>query len=256
MKKLMTHIVLNYPNEKVADLVIDILAKNHSEFIELQIPFSDPIADGDTISNANTLSLQGGFTLINAFKKAKFYTDKYQNPKFIFVLYANTINKIGIDIFCKKSREANIFALIIPDLPFDSIEGQMVIAECQKNNLLFIPVVSPNTPIARLVKLQKVNNFPYIYATAVAGITGSNKSTIDEAFKKYISNLRNIFVDTQIMLGFGIKTGLDVKKVVNYLDVVVVGSAIVKLISDFHKNGSKLKIELGKLIQSFKKELG
>ena len=131
-KKLMTHIILNYPNEKTADLVVETLLKNGSNFVELQIPFSDPIADGSIISNATNISLQNGFKLDMAFKKGANYTKKYPDTKFIFVLYANTINKFGIDKFVTKAKNSGIYGLIIPDLPFDSFEGEKVISECQK----------------------------------------------------------------------------------------------------------------------------
>ncbi len=256
-KKLMTHIVLNYPNEKVADLVVDTLSKNGSDFVELQIPFSDPIADGSVISNANTASLNEGFELSYAFKKAKFYTGKYGDTKFIFVLYANTINKIGIEEFCKKSKNSGIYGLIVPDLPFDSQEGQETILQCQKNNLLFIPVISPNTPKERLVKLNEMLKPSLIYATAIAGITGSNvdKKSQNPFLQDYTDLLRGVFIEAIVAVGFGIKTSADVKNMKKFADIVVVGSAIVIKITDTWRKPNILKKDLGTLISGFKKTL-
>ena len=256
-KKLMTHIILNYPNEKIADLVVETLVKNGSDFVELQIPFSDPIADGSIISNAADKVLEQGFKVGTAFKKAKEYSKKFPNTKFIFVLYANTINSFGIRKFCENAKKSGVSGLIIPDLPFDSGEGSMTISSCKENNLDFIPVVSPNTPVVRLQKLWQALQPKTVYATAIAGITGTNVDKKDQNtfLKKYANSLRNVFVDANIAIGFGIKTAKDVRVIANYADVVVVGSAIVKLISDSYKTPNKLKLDLGGLVIGFGKEL-
>lgn len=257
MKKLMTHIILNYPNEKIADLVVDTLARNGSNIIELQIPFSDPIADGPTIANACTEVLMKGFQVKTAFTKAKEYVIKYPNAKFFFVMYANTINNFGIEEFCKQCKKVGVEGLIIPDLPFDSVEGQMAITFCKENNLEFVLVVSPNTPKIRLQKLWQALQPKMIYATAIAGITGTDvhKKDQDLFLQNYIHLLRNIFLGSKVSIGFGIKTAKNVKVIADYADAVVVGSAIVRLISDLHKTPNRLRLELGKQIAGYSKQL-
>jgi tryptophan synthase alpha chain len=253
-KVLATHVILNYPNTEIANLVVDILVANGSKFIELQIPFSDPIADGAVISQACGVSIQNGFNLQNAFQQAKIYTEKYKDVKFVFVAYANSIFNFGIKEFCLKSKESGLSGIIVPDLPFDSQEGKVCIEECLKNNLNYIPVVSPNMKIDRISKIEKVYNPKYVYATAISGITGSTKSD-NNILEKYIKTLREIFTESYIILGFGIKTPADISEILHLIDLPVVGTAIVKIITENYKNKEEFKNVLSNFILSLQNVL-
>jgi tryptophan synthase alpha chain len=199
----------------------------------------------------------GGFTVNAAFKKAKEYSKKFPQTEFIFVLYANTINNFGIEKFCAASKNSGISGLIIPDLPFDSIEGNDVTIECKKNNLNFIPVVSPNTPELRLQKLWQELQPKLVYATAIAGITGTNveKKSQNLFLQNYVDLLRKFSPGSIIAVGFGIKTLADVKNMAQFADVVVVGSAIVSKITETYKKPRVLKKELSAIVGGFSKQL-
>jgi len=113
---LMTHIVLGYPSFAVNRQVIAAMVKNGVDLIEMQIPFSEPMADGPVIVKANQDALAAGATVADCLDFAAEMTKKHAIP-FLFMTYYNIIFKYGEDAFFKKAKELGIQGFIVPDLP-------------------------------------------------------------------------------------------------------------------------------------------
>ena len=113
---LMTHIVLGYPSFEVNRQVIRQMVDNGVDCIEMQIPFSEPMADGPVILKANQESIAAGTTIADCLEFGAEMADTYDIP-FLFMTYYNIIFKYGEERFLQKTRDAGLKGLIIPDLP-------------------------------------------------------------------------------------------------------------------------------------------
>lgn len=236
MNKIMTHVVAGYPSEKeCGDLLLG-MQKAGVNMIEVQIPFSDPIADGETIMIANDKALAHGMTtqksfdLIRAARKAGLDTEVY------IMSYSQKLISYGIDNFCKQAESAGAKGLIIPDLPFDAGEYEALRKSADKNNLQIVPVISPGISEARLKKnLSEAKDL--IYLTSIKGITG-NKLNADLSLEKLAKRIKKFNPDTRLAIGFGINTRKDVDEVLKIADIAVVGSSVIRKIKDSDIQGA------------------
>ncbi len=228
---IMTHIVAGYPTLPDNRRLIDIMAREGVAYIEIQIPFSDPVADGPTILRANQASLQGGMTVEKCFDLAAEMTGKHEKVNFLFMTYYNIIFRYGVARFMKAARNAGMYGLIVPDIPpEEDTEGFYDSAE--KFGLKVVPVVSPTTSRERLTALtEKASGL--IYCTSRVGITGTGKS-LSSGLKRYVKSIKQI-TDLPVAVGFGIDSPARASEVGAFADVIVIGSKILKLV-DENKN--------------------
>lgn len=245
MTSIMTHIVAGYPTwEKCEELALTMIQSGVSH-LEIQIPFSDPLADGPTIMAACHEVLNRGFSLDKAFALVERLTSKISHlkytPPLYFMTYANIPFKYGLKAFMERSKSVGISGFIIPDLPYDSEEGSDYLRLCDTLKLDPILVVSPITPQDRLIEVGKKSR-PFVYAISSSGITGS-KREITQTMKDYLSHIKKI-TGKPVALGFGIQTREQIQQACQIADIAIVGSQIVRLCTQeggFEKIQSLLK---------------
>jgi tryptophan synthase alpha chain len=228
MKKLMTHVVAGCPGMQMCEKVLHTMLDTGSDFIEIQLPFTDPVADGEVMMKANQIALDNGTRIADCFDLAERIT-KYTDKPVYFMGYFNTIYKIGIAEFCKKSKAVGIKGLIFPDVTFDEALSEGLIDECKKNNLTFINVVSENISDERLNKLAKYAS-DFVYCTSRLGITGLHS----EQSEQIVDYLRRIKKATNLPLavGFGLSSKADIDLLPDEADIAVVGSHLMKMALD------------------------
>jgi len=242
--KLMTHVIVGYPSLQETEDLIMLMDKVGVDYIELQIPFSDPLADGPTIMKACEDSLRNGTKVADAFALAKKVSGKVKTP-LLFMAYFNIVFSYGVEKFCKDSKEAGIAGLIVPDFPLDE-EGTEHFNELMKKyGLLNIKVLSPASNETR-IKLNSEVGTGFVYCTARQGITGAEKG-FDKNVINYLKTVRKHF-SIPIALGFGISKKEHIKQMEGIADMAVVGSAILDIIN------SHPKAYLGK-VEEFLKDL-
>jgi tryptophan synthase alpha chain len=161
---LMTHVVVGYPSIEQTLAVVRAMAHNGADFVELQIPFSDPLADGPTIMQACEKSLANGTKVKDAFLVMKTLSKQVSIP-LLFMSYYNIVFRYGVEKFCRDAMIAGASGLIVPDMPLDEEEQEHFYAYSKKYNLHAIQVVSPASTEERLTKNAKVAN-GFIYCTA------------------------------------------------------------------------------------------
>ena len=242
---LMTHLVVGYPTLEDTIKLAKVMEKNGVDFIELQIPFSDPLADGPTIMRACEKSLEHGTKVKDAFKIMKILSSELQIP-LIFMAYFNTVFKYGVEKFCQDAKLAGASGLIVPDMPIDEESEEHFYLFCKKYNLYNIQVISPASTEERLQKNAKISK-GFVYATAHQGITGA-KNKLDPAISSYLRRVRKFF-NIPIAVGFGISKKEHLKQLAPIADIAVVGSAIIDVIDDSKPN------EFEKNIISFLSEI-
>ncbi len=198
------------------------LKKSPIDILEIGIPYSDPIADGKIISEASFKASQNNITPDTVFDLLISEKENINTP-LVFLIYYNLIFAYGIDDFIKKSSEAGIKGLIIPDLPYE--EAQELIEKLNKNNIAFIPLISV-TSQDRIPKLVSQGS-GFIYAIASLGVTGTKQVSPDR-LTDFIHEIKE-YTKLPVAIGFGIKNREDIKKLRDSADGLIVGTSIVQL---------------------------
>ncbi len=223
---LMTHIVIGYPNIQTSYEIIDSMVKAGVDLIELQIPFSEPMADGPVILHANQKALANGITVQECMEFAENIAQKYDIP-FLFMSYYNILFKYGLKTFISKMKEIGLYGAIVPDIPPE--EGEEYISLMKKNNLAPIYIFSPSTTDDRM-KFVQAQSDGFIYSVARKGVTGAN-TEFSQDLDEYIERC-NKSTDLPIALGFGVKSKEDIEYLSGKVDIAVIGSEIIRIIDN------------------------
>ncbi len=228
---LMTHVVVGFPSIEETVSIVKTMAENGADFIELQIPFSDPLADGPTIMKACEASLANGTKVKDAFKVMKQLSFQSETP-LLFMAYYNTIFRYGVEKFCFDAQMAGAAGLIVPDMPLDEEAHEHFYEYCEKYNLYHIQVISPASTDNRLQRnAQAASGF--VYVTSRQGTTGA-KDTLDPALVTYLQKLRT-YIKLPLAVGFGISKREHIDMLRGHADIAVVGSAIIDIIKSTAK---------------------
>lgn len=219
----MAHMIAGFPTMKESLEVAKALVNDGADIIEVQIPFSDPMADGPTIAIASEDALKKGATVEKAIGVVE-KVSKLGKPV-VVMSYINPVFRYGIEKFVKRIAHVGASGIIVPDCPFDTKEGWELIASCQSAGIALIPVVSPGVPQERLTTLAQSGS-GFWYCTTRQGITGAT-SMFSSVLPRFVNLLRNTS-DLPIAVGFGVKTRNDVKKLSKFADIVIAGSVFVE----------------------------
>lgn len=221
---LMTHIVLGYPSLDVNREVVKQMVANGVDCIEMQIPFSEPMADGPVILKANQDALANGTRVKDCFEFAVEMVKTYDIP-FLFMTYYNIIYKYGEEQFFKAASEAGIKGFIIPDLPPEMAESYLALAK--KYDVAPIWIYAPTSTETRMKELASTGS-GFIYCTARRGVTGK-KSELGDDFAQYLEQCRKS-TTLPLAVGFGIQNKDDVTALIGKADMAVIGSQTIKLV--------------------------
>ncbi len=229
---VMAHLVAGYPTDELAFAAARGLAEGGVAYFEVQIPFSDPGADGPAIQTASSEVLSRGYRVADAFAFINRLSRSYPGIPAFLMTYANLAWSGGIETFVQQAADAGVHGLIIPDLPFDGDEGLAL--ACAHKGLSCVPVAAPSMGADRLNTLVG-KHYPFIYAALRSGITGQETS-IDE---RTISFIETVGASGSAVLGgFGIRTGEQVALLAPHVHAVVAGSVFVNLIRDNASGGA------------------
>ncbi len=213
------------PDAQTSEKLLDSLVENGADFIELGMPFSDPMADGPAIQASSLRAIEKGMTLEKTLAIAARFRARHPDIPLILMGYFNPIYIFGRDAFLAAASKAGVDGLIIVDLPPE--EDEELCDEAVARGLAFIRLVTPTTLGPRLpVVLNKAGGF--VYYVAIAGITGT-KSASTDTIEAALKRLREE-TDLPAVAGFGIRSADQAAEVAQIADGVVVGSALVSLI--------------------------
>mgnify|MGYP001309564328 CR=1 FL=1 len=222
---LMTHLVLGYPSLAVNREVIGQMAANGVDCIELQIPFSEPIADGPVILKANQQSLNNGITVEQCFRFGQEMAATFPQVHFLFMTYYNIVFKYGETPFLERTRDIGFCGTIIPDLPPE--EGQTYLATSKSLELAPIQFFTPTSSDERM-RIVAEQGAGFIYCVARRGVTGQ-QTAFDETLNRYLARCRQA-TDLPLAVGFGIASRKDVTLLTGKADMAVIGTATIKLV--------------------------
>lgn len=232
--KLMSHLVAGFPTDEFSLIAARALVAGGADILEIQLPFSDPSADGPAIQSACTEVLNRKYKTADGLKFIETVHKEFPHIPIYIMSYGSLVYTPGIKNFCKKAAAAGVKGMIVPDLPFDFDEG--LTEACKENGMVNIPVAAPGMSPERLGKMADAG-FPYIYAALRTGITGT-ETKIDEAT---IAFLKKVSAGgSKIYGGFGISSGSQSALLASSVEAVVCGSVFVRLIAENKNDGQKL----------------
>lgn len=223
---LMTHLVLGYPSFAVNREVIRQMVANGVELIEMQIPFSEPVADGPMIVKANQDSLANGTKVKECLEFAAEMTATHKIP-FLFMTYYNILFKYGVERFFQKAVAIGIQGFIVPDLPPE--EGQEFLALADQYKIAPILIYAPTSTEERMRQLAS-HARGFIYCVARRGVTGKQTDFTSD-FEPYLARCRQS-TELPLAVGFGISSREDVRYLTGKADIAVIGTATIKLVEE------------------------
>ncbi len=214
------------PSLELTKELIIAMEKAGASLIEIGIPFSDPIAEGVVIQEADERSLAAGTTTDKLFDMVKEVRKTVQIP-LVFMTYVNPIFTYGKDKFMMKCAECGIDGVIVPDVPFE--ERMELAPSCDKYGIDLISMIAPTSDdrIQAIAKEAK----GFIYCVSSLGVTGVRKE-INTDIGTMVQQVKAV-TDVPVAVGFGISTPDQAKKMAGLSDGAIVGSAIVKIVAEY-----------------------
>lgn len=225
----MPYFPLGYPNLETSIDVIEALAKNGADLIEVGLSFSDPLADGPVIQQATQVALEKGITIKKSLEAIKELRKRGVDIPLILMGYYNPMLAYGLEKFVSDAKDAGADGFIVPDLPAEEsteFESALVGASYDSPQPL-IRMIAPTSSSDRLEKIAK-DAKGFIYLVSVTGITGERK-TISEGLSNLIADVRK-HTNVPVCVGFGIGTPEQAKEIGEMADGVIVGTACVRTI--------------------------
>ena len=220
---LMTHIVVGYPSLQASYNLIKVMAASGVAMIELQIPFSEPIADGPVIMKANQSALEGGVTPEIALQFAERVSKEFGLP-FIIMSYLNIPFVYGLKKFSNRLEEIGVRGVIIPDLPLEESDDFKESLKSHKVEL--VPLIAPTTSVERIGAIAKGSD-GFLYCVSRKGVTGQN-TEFSASLGEYLRRVRAV-TKLPIAVGFGIKDRNDVDSLRGFAEIAVVGSQVLRV---------------------------
>ena len=213
--------------EGTGDVILT-MQKRGIDFIEVGIPFSDPLADGPVIQSAATQALKNGMSVQLLFEQLKAVKDQMEIP-LVLMGYLNPILHYGIEAFCQSCVESGISGMIIPDLPFDDYLN-IVKPVADKYDLRVIMLITPETSEERIRFIDQHTD-GFIYMVSSASITGTQKS-FDEQKQEYFRRINQMQLRNPRMIGFGISNAQTLKAAQDNAAGAIIGSKFVTLLNE------------------------
>ena len=213
--------------EGTGDVILT-MQRRGIDFIEVGIPFSDPLADGPVIQSAATQALKNGMTLTKLFAQLKAIKTQVHIP-LILMGYLNPILHYGIEAFCQSCVESGVSGMIIPDLPFDDYQS-LVKPIADRYDLRVIMLITPETSDERIRFIDQ-NTDGFIYMVSSAAITGAQQS-FDDARQAYFRRIDQMNLRNPRMIGFGISNRQTLQSAQQNAAGAIIGSKFVTLLNE------------------------
>jgi len=225
---LSIYVTAGFPNLEDTLPVMEAIQASGADIIEIGLPYSDPIADGPTIQESNTIALENGMSIRKLFSQLLGFRAKIHLPV-VLMGYLNPIIQYGVEEFCKKCKEVGVDGLILPDLPLQQYaeEYQEIF---EKYGLFNTFLISPQTSEKRIREIDQ-HSSGFIYMVSSHAITGG-KSAISPEQLAYFERVEAMNLSHPRLIGFGISDAASFQMATRYSQGAIIGSAFIKQIKD------------------------
>jgi len=221
------YLVANYPDENTF-VQTAIHGLKYFDFLEIGIPFSDPVADGKAISEAAYTVLKNGFRVNDIIRPLKKIRSSVNSEKKIyFMTYSNIVIQYGLKKFTDLCSKSAVNGVILADVPY--VESSVFKNSFASGNIGYIHFITPENTNEQIKNVSKQAN-EFLYCISVRGITGS-QFRIDTELKGIVSAAKKVS-KVPVVLGFGIRNRKDVCEALKYADGFIIGTRIIEILRD------------------------
>lgn len=220
---MMTHLIAGFPSLEANWRMLEIMAEVGVDLVELQMPFSEPIADGPTFAQANQQALKSGLALDQYFDLMQRATAAFPFPH-LMMGYYNTAFRLGHGPFCRRLAASGASGFILPDLPVEEYGDLWTAsAECEQTPILLM------TPTNTEQRLRQIGTQAqaFVYAVARKGVTG-RQTDLDDGLYRFIARCRAA-TDLPLGIGFGLRSREDVRQLQGRAEIGIVGSVLLEI---------------------------
>ncbi len=239
-----------FPNPDATVPLLHAIDRGGADFIELGMPFSDPLAEGRPIQRASAQALSHGVTLSDTLQTVEAFREDSDTP-LLLMGYVNPVFKYGVDAFCRDAAEAGVDGLILPDLPPQESDALCDAAAAHGLELVFL--IAPNTSDER-IRVVDERATGFVYAVSVTGLTGSDLAetpSVDE----YLMHARDFVAQNPLLVGFGIKTHDDAMELSRHTDGFIVGSALINRVEALWEDPERSTTDRLDTVEGFARHL-
>ncbi len=248
-KAMGLFLTAGFPGPEATLPILHTLEEGGADFIELGMPFSDPLAEGRPIQYASEVALRNGVRLTDVLRMAEAFRRESSTP-LLLMGYANPVYRYGPARFCQDARAAGVDALILADLPPE--EAGELHEAATTAGLGMVYLVAPNTPDTRVETIDRLAT-AFVYAVSVTGLTGTDIDV--ERVENYLKRIRGLVTRHPLMVGFGIKQARDAARLSRYTDGYIVGSALIREVEKLWKNPELTEPERLRGVRAFVQRL-
>lgn len=227
-KAFIGFITAGDPDLETTKEIIKSMAQGGCDLVEIGIPFSDPIAEGEVIQNANIRALKNNVTTDDVFKMTKELSEEVDIPM-VYMTYLNVLFRYGYDRFLQKAKDCGICGVIIPDMPFEEKAELQEVAK--KYGIEVVSLIAPTSEDR--IKTIAGSAEGFIYTVSSLGVTGM-RSEIKTDLKSIVASIKEVST-VPVAIGFGINTPEQAKQYSEIADGIIIGSAIVKIVAEHSK---------------------
>lgn len=224
---LNVYTTAGYPKLNDTIKIVQELANNGVDMVEIGMPFSDPLADGPTIQGSSEIAINNGITLDLIFEQIQEIRKTVEIP-ILLMGYLNQMLQYGVEKFLEKAASVGVDGLIVPDLPIDIFQKEYKLL-VEKFGLKMSFLITPQTNNER-IKLIANESTAFLYVVSSYATTGG-KTTLDNFQTKYFERIKNIGITTPKLIGFGISNKQTFEKACQYANGAIIGSAFVKALA-------------------------
>ncbi len=242
---LSIYMTAGYPDLEDTVEIISTLEESGVDMIELGMPFSDPLADGEVIQQSSMAALKNGMTISKLFEQIEGIRQNVQIP-LVLMGYLNPVLQFGFERFIEKCVDTGIDGLILPDLPLRIYERDYM-SMISDSGLKFIMLITPQTDPGRIERIAG-NSGGFLYMVADASTTGSRKE-ISEEQVAYFNRIRRMKLGIPLMIGFGISDEKTFQTACKYASGAIIGSAFIRALG---VNGDTAPERARKFVQSIR----
>ena len=224
-----------YPKLESAPLIAQALENSGVKLIEIGMPYSDPLADGETIQESSQMALKNGMNLDQMFEQVSLISET-TDLTIILMGYFNQLMTVGVESFLGRCHNAGVAGLIIPDLPLDIFEKDYKnLFDRYEMAISFL--ITPRTSTERIIQADKLSS-GFLYMVADNSITGGDSSEFSEAQLNYFRRIKAMKLRSNVLIGFGIKSNRQFSITKEYTNGSIIGSEFIRRLP---KDGDGLK---------------
>ena len=227
-KQISIFITAGYPTLESTTEQILTLQSSGIDFIEVGIPFSDPMADGPVIQETSSVALANGMQMDLLFNQLGSIKDQVKIP-LVLMGYLNPVIQFGLDKFLSKCKEMAIASVILPDMSLELYE-RFYKTQFEKYQIPVSFLITPLTNNERIQKIAKISENSFVYLVSVTSITGGKININSNVVNRY-DEVKSLCGETPVMIGFGISNASDIKNAQKHADGAIIGSAYLKAVS-------------------------